>query len=474
MMRKQLDRRTFVRGMLGAGVVSVALPPLDAMMNLEQTVFADGGSTRALRYVAWMFGNGFMLKQFEPSSAGPNWQLSPHLQPLAAVKSYLNLVTGLRNRAKTKITHHEGMTVWSGYTMRDIGQGQGFYSNTGGPTLDHLISQAIGEQVPISGVHLGASKAQSPADNGTTMHALSSRGYLQPNAPITNPSAAWAAVFGSFMGVEPNLELRSSILDATKAEVATLSSKLGPADKIRLEAHLDSVAALQAKLAATIPICTLPADPQMTNSEVVNTEQLTRVNELMSDLITYAFRCDLSRVATMLFLEGAAEPILSEVPGSESSWHGYSHKPQGWTPDSPFERGQRYMMSRLAYLLEQLQGTVEFDGSNLLDNSIVLMSSDCSDGSNHSVERQPMLVAGGGGGHLAHPGVHYQPAPLHANHVDGQVPWPSSGNTSDLLLAILQAFDPSATWIGEALDEQGEGAGSGSPLVEILAGAAGS
>lgn len=467
-MRKQLKRRTFLRGLLGGSVVSIALPPLDAMMNLSQSAFADG-PTQARRYVSWFFGNGFMMDKLEPTTTGPNWQLSPHLMPLANVKSYLNVITGLSNKSKEQITHHEGMTVWSGYTMADIGQGQGFYSNTAGPTIDHLISTAIGSATPISGIHMGISKAQSPADYGTTMHSLSSRGYLQPNDPITSPSAVWQALFGSFVQPKDDRELRLSILDATKEDVATLQSKLGPADKVRLEAHLDSIAELENKLSTAVPVCELPADPNMDNSDPINNEQLTLVHELMSDLLAYAFTCDLTRVGTLLFLEGAAEPNLSEIPGSNGSWHQYSHDTGSWYDDGPFERGQLYMMTRFAYLLEKLMSTVEFDGNNLLDSSIVMLSSDCSDGSVHAINRHPIVLAGHGRGYLKNPGVHYQPAPLSPQYQYGNWPNPSSGNTTDVLLTILRAFDPTAEWVGEEPDQFGNGAGSGTVLPDILA-----
>lgn len=462
-MQKHLKRRTFLRGALGGGVACIALPALDAMMNLEQTAFADGSSAPR-RYMSWFFGNGFILDRFEPIGVGPNWMLNTHMQPLAAVKDYLTVVTGLSNRATDAITHHEGMTVWSGYTMRDIGQGAGFFSNAAGPTIDHLISEAIAGQTPIASVHVGVSKAKSPADNGTTMHALSHRGHLQPNYAVTNPSAVWQALFGSFAQPKDDRELRLHILDSVKGDVDSLKTRLGPADNVRLDAHLESIAALETKLMTATPVCDLPPDPMFTNNQSINNEMLAYTNELMSDLICYAFTCDLTRVATLLFIEGAAEPSLTEIPGNNNSWHEYSHNTGSWYMGGPFDNGQIYMMQRFAYLLERMRNTMEFDGTNLLDNSMVLLSSDSSDGSLHSIRRQPMLIAGHGGGYLKHPGIHYQPEPLSGNYNYGSHPGPSSGNTSDVLLALLHAFDPSATRVGEQ-----DGAGSSTPLTEILA-----
>ncbi|MCA9683013.1 MAG: DUF1552 domain-containing protein [Myxococcales bacterium] len=464
-MRKYLERRTFLRGMLGGGVASIALPQLDAMLNLEQTAYADG-TTQPVRFVSWFYGDGFILDRFEPIGVGANWQLNTHMQPLAEVKNYLNVVTGLSNRCKQQITHHEGMSIWNGYTMVDIGQGQGFYSNPGGPTIDHLIAETLAGQTPIHSVHLGISKAQSPADYGWTMHALSHRGYLQPNEPITSPSAAWQALFGTFVQPKDDRELRLSILDSVKGEVDTLRPKLGALDKMRLDAHLDSIAALETKLSTAVPVCELPADPMFENSEALNNEMLTHVNELMSDLMVYAFTCDLTRVASVLFIEGAAEPQLSEVQNANGSWHQASHSPNTWGVGGYFDNGQIYMMERFNYFLNKLKNATDLDGTSLLDNSMVMLSSDCSDGATHAITRQPIILAGHGRGYLKYPGIHYQPMPL-GNYNYGSWPGNSTGNTTDVLVSLLRAFDPNVSWVGEAANLNG--AGSGTALEDILA-----
>lgn len=464
-MRKHLKRRTFLRGVAGGGVATVGLPVLDAMFNLEQTALADGTS-RAKRYVSWFYGNGFILDRLEPTTTGPNWQLSPHLMPLANVKDYLNIVTGLSNRSKATITHHEGMTAFSGYTMTDIGQGPGFFSNAAGPTIDHRITEHLGDPSPL---HVGVSKAVSPADYGTTMSNLSHTGYLAPNTRKNSPSEAWQFLFGNFVQPKDDRALRESILDAIREDVATLKSQIGPADKNRLDAHLESVWSLEQKLISTPPTCDIPANPNFENSEPVNAEQMTYVNELMSDMITYAFACDITRVATLMFLEGAAEPQLTEIEGASGSWHQASHAAWNWEVGSYYDNGQIYMMDRWAYLLESLMNTVELDGTNLLDSAIVLLSSDASDGSVHAITRQPMLLAGHAHGHLKFPGVHYQPQPLSPSYSYGSSPGPSDGNTTDVLMAILRAFDPNAEWVGEEPDAFGNGAGSGTPLADIMA-----
>lgn len=104
-----------------------------------------------------------------------------------------------------------------------------------------------------------------------------------------------------------------------------------------------------------------------------------------------------------------------------------------------------FIMKRFAKLLEIMQAIPEGDG-NLLDNSIILGSSDTAEGLPHSINDYPVVVAGKGGGTLKHPGV----------HVRG-----NGGNTSDVLLTLLQAM-------GMPISEFGKGGGKTTSTVSAL------
>jgi hypothetical protein len=58
-----------------------------------------------------------------------------------------------------------------------------------------------------------------------------------------------------------------------------------------------------------------------------------------------------------------------------------------------------YHMQMFAYFLERLRSIRDGDGS-LLDSSIILYGSGMSDGNQHSHLNLPIMLAGGGAGHL--------------------------------------------------------------------------
>jgi hypothetical protein len=430
MPRRPLARRTFLRGIVGATTAVVGLPLLEAMLNRHGTALADEAPLPT-RFMTWFFGNGVLLPRFEPTATGPGFPLSEELEPLADVREYVTVLTGLQNRCEEQITHHEGMTVFNGYTMVEI---KGLFSKAGGPTIDQLVAKAIGGATPIDSVHIGISKHTSVMDSGTTMFALSHKGPNEPQYPNFNPREVWAQLFGSFVPRPDDRALRGSILDAVRDDISRLRARLGAHDNHRLEAHLEGVAALEKKIRATPPVCALPDLPSEANVDVDGVEPISAVTDVMSDLLVYAFGCDITRVATCLFIGGAAETVFSEL-GHTAGHHFHTH--DAGAQDKVHE-GVVYIMQRLASMMKKFRAAVDIDGKNLLDTSIIYCSSDCAEGISHSIARQPIILLGHGRGQLVFPGIHYQATPY---------PY-SDGNTSDVLLTCLKAFDPAALSVG--------------------------
>lgn len=456
----KLSRRTVLRGLAGGAAVSVALPPLEAMMNANGTAYANGDGL-PLRFISFFWGNGVILDRFEPQTTGPGWELTEELAPFAAVKDYVSVLTGLQNRCAQQITHHEGLTAFSGYTFVPAG-GPGFSSNFGGPTIDQVIADAIAARVttPIRSMQVQSSKGFSPADNGTTATTISVRGEPGSLTPLygqANPVDVWQTIFGEFVPQPDDSALRISILDAVSEDADRLRSKLGTKDNQRLDSHLQGISELEQKIMAMPPTCDLPDSPTHTNSESVNQEQLILTNQLMAQLIAHAFTCDITRVASSLFLPLAGEAVFAE---SQNGGGGSTHHVNSHQGNEDYHRGIVFIMERLAEMISILGSTPDLDGSNLLDSTILYASSDCSIGWSHSIRRHPIILAGTGRGYLQHPGIHYQAVPSN-NPNDGNAA--TAGNTSDVLLTLLQAFDPAASSFG------GGQPMSTTPLPNILA-----
>jgi hypothetical protein len=459
-----LHRRTVLRGTIaGLGTAVVALPFLEAMSGHSDKARA-GGSSKPVRMITWFFGNGINRKRFIPGGPltpvpGPGYPLSEHMMPLANVAEYISVPTGFVNRCEDQITHHEGMTLFNGYTFDQTCLGGdscfGFYSNSGGPTIDQVAAGLIGAQTTIPSIQVGVSRKQSGADFGTTMHALSHKSTLEPLYPQLNPKDVYYSLFGNFTPPEdPSKPSRLSALSAVNAQIGRLKLRLGARDKQRLEAHLDGISELEVKINALEPACEVPMDPTETNTPVGGVEPLANVNKVMSELITYAFACDVTRIASVLFHEGASDTVFpgAALDGHHSHSHGFAVDDAGNEQDygglAGFNTGMLFTMSSLAYLLEQLKNTSDGDDGNLLDQSAILIGSDNMDGWSHDYSNRLLfaMVAGGGGGRLIHPGIHcVEPG----------------RNVCDVSLTVLQAVCPEVTSIGAGL------AGSSNPVASL-------
>ena len=465
--KKKLNRRTVLRGLMGGSAVCLGLPMLEAMLNDHGTAHA-GGAELPRYFATWFFGNGVLLDRFEPTAVGAEWELSPLLAPLAPVKDHVSVCTGLQNRCQQLITHHEGMTLFSGYTFMERPDLGGLASDPGGPTIDQRVAQAIisgGTTTPVRSIQAQISKGISPADNGTTADTLSARGEpgaIIPLPPESSPRALWETIFGEFVPAPDDSELRISAIDLVREDAARLRARVGVADQQRIDAHLQGLSELEAKILAAPPTCDLPRQPGEENLLPVGQEQLTLVNEIMGELIAQAFACDITRVSSTMFLPLAGETPFSEL-GHADTHHIISHgaEAQMETRDE-YHNGIVYIMERYSAFLQTLQSMEDPMGGTLLDASIVMAGSDCAVGWHHGVDRQPLLIAGHGRGHLVHPGIHYQSIANDAGDPNQRFP-PTQGSTSDALLSMLRAYEPDAADVG------GDMAGSNTPIEELLA-----
>jgi hypothetical protein len=319
-------------------------------------------------------------------------------------------------------------------------------------------------------MQVGIAKAPGLAGMGTLTSAMSYRGTpgnMVALPPVVDPRAVWSSLFGAFVAPPDDRPLKLSSVGAVEAGANRLRTRLGARDVQRLDAHLQALAELEQKIAATPPACQLPTQPVEANDELEGAEQHAMVSGVMAQLIAMAFTCDVTRVASCLFINGAADTVFNEA-GAGTGHHVLSHETSYEGPSKmQFDANITFVIQCFANLLQALDDTPDPDGTTLLDSSIVLCSTDCSVGYHHSLRRHPLVVAGGGRGHLVQPGIHHSAIANTAvdpnGFNDAGASLPTTGNTSDVLLAILQAFDPTATSIGDTM------AGSSTPLSAILA-----
>jgi hypothetical protein len=433
-MKHRITRRTVLRGIACGGAVTVGLPVLESMLDS----LADGNPLPK-RFGVFFWGNGVRLAKYTPATTGA-YELTQLLAPLVNVKDYVSILSGYDIKTGNQRGHHAGCVgILSGAPMLSQDPNGAPYASTfSAPSIDQLVASEIGKNTRFRSLELGISKSVTTGE-GTTLRYLSHNGPDSPNPPEYSPKALYARVFGMGFSapgptaaVDPRLALRRSVLSLVREDASALRARLGKNDQRRIDQHFESIRALENQISASEKTAPPPTSCSMPEavSDTAGDRSLTATNASMAKLLALSLACDQTRVFSYMFsgsVGGTSYPEL-QISGNH---HSLTHDEGGEQPQVQMITG--FIIQRFAALLEALKGVPEGDG-NLLDRCVILASTDCSQGQPHSIDNYPILVAGGGGGALVHPGL----------HIKG-----NKNNASDVLLTLVQAMDLPVSELGK-------------------------
>src|SRR5436190_23729980 len=158
-MKLPLSRRTVLRGFGTA----LALPFLDAMTGSDTlaraaTTLGKGANPAAPKRVAWFFiPNGVNMPDWQPAKTGALTELPPSLKPLAAVKDYLTVYSGLaldngRPKGDGPGDHARGAAPFltGAHPVKTAGANLKL-----GISVDQAIAQNVGDKTRLPSLELG-------------------------------------------------------------------------------------------------------------------------------------------------------------------------------------------------------------------------------------------------------------------------------------------------------------------------------
>ncbi|MDP6942554.1 MAG: DUF1552 domain-containing protein [Myxococcota bacterium] len=403
---KPLNRRTFLRGLVGGATVAIGLPPLEMFLNTHGTAYAaSGASGFPRRFGMFYWGNGHLANRWVPAQTGvgDEWSISDQLMPLAAFKPKMTLVTGLDvPYAGVGEPHFDtACRFMAGEPLVMAGEDWTFSRRT----FDQVFADHLGADTRFKSLEFGSDDKR---------RGLSYRGPYAHAPAETSPYALFERVFGgSFFlpgegaggpdegaGPSPHLALERSVLDAVIADIDALTMRVGAADKIRLEQHFDGIRAIENQLAKLehppqLEACGYPTTPEAAYGVEGGLTAFHEVNAIFSQIAAHALACDQTRVVSNWFTAAVANSTL--FPGQEDSHHSLTHFEAD--PQPHVHQCVLFCIEALAQFLEALDSIEEGDGT-LLDHMIVLGTSDCASGKLHSGVDFPIVLVGGGDGAL--------------------------------------------------------------------------
>jgi hypothetical protein len=420
MVHRSLKRRAFLRGIAFGAPVAVGLPILEHFLNENGDAFAAGEDLpRRFGVFFWGNGRGVEAARWNPAQTGTTWELSPQLLPLMAYKDQLTVVSGLNVKlANSPQGHHRGSVgILSGNDfVTQPANGAPYRSTFKDKSIDQQIAAVAGAQSPFKSLEIGISQRVNKSE-GTTLQFISHNGQDSGNPQEYDPVKLFNRIFagGGAMtpvGQDPELikkaaEMKTSVLDSVLTDLNGLKQRVGGRDRLRLDQHAENIRAIEKRLAGSggslSAQCTAPTKPGALGTNP-DGEPFVERTLAMSQVLALALACDLTRVFSIHFSGSASNPVFHPLGISQGN-HDISHEGTGGQDD--IDKSTIWTMEQFGVFLGALQAATEGD-SNLLKQSSIMATSDTSDGSAHSVNDYPILIAGSGGGFFKSPGVHHR------------------------------------------------------------------
>jgi hypothetical protein len=432
--RLTLRRRTLLRGGISGLGISLALPPLEAMFDSHGTAHADGTPVPK-RFAIFYWGNGMRPETWMPSGSGATWTPGAAHQALVQHQSYFSIATGMEVKYSGS-AHHTGR---AGILSGTYDRNKGTY---GSPTLasaDTLVAEVWKGKAPFDYLNVGISM-RGKGGNGArgTSGSASFDGSFRLRRNEYSPSALFKRIFQNVSAPSGQPEdpektkqilARQSIIDLVSADARNLQARLSASDRARIDGHLEALRSLERGLRVQVgsgcSVKAAPVDPPVD----LGRENLSERMRQMSDIVALAWACDLTRVVMLEYMVMQADTVFWQV-GATEGCHVVTHDDRGLAEKLPPQKelhGKivQFVMGELAVLIGKLKATGEGAG-NLLDSSLVLATSECSDGTAHDYDRFPLLFFGRAGGAFKS-GIHYAAA--------------NNENASRAMLTALRALD---------------------------------
>lgn len=374
--KNHLSRRAMLRG---AGI-TLGLPLLEAM---TPALAAVKESKQAKRFVGVSMSLGLHNPNLVPEGAGREYKPSRYLKSIQDLRNDFTIVSG---------SSHPGVT--GGHTAE--GSIYSACPNARGATsrntisLDQLMAKQLGHETRFPSLVLNTNSQTSPSytENGSMIPAENNAMRLFTRLFVNDNPAEQ----------ERQAELiRSgrSVMDIVGAEAKSLQRELGAGDRDKLDAWFTSVRDLEQRLALNEAWTHKPKPKvSLQPPTKIPRDNEVAVDGIFLDIIHMALATDSTRFVTLHITGNSVQGI----EGVNESYHGLSHHGMDEEKLAQLAIVEQGVINQWGGFLRKLKT------DKLLDETMVLLTSNLGNASAHDNKNMPVLFAGGGfkhGQHLA-------------------------------------------------------------------------
>lgn len=370
---KSLPRRLFLRN---AGI-ALGLPLLDSMLPSGPLRASPVAAPRRMVCIGVPFG--FEPTAFVPITAGRDYVLPAHLEPLAAYREDFTVISGLSHPNTGGGGHKAEAVMLTGAPY---------------PDYSHNLKNTISVDQAFATRFRGETRYESFAltTQGPSL-SVTANGVSIP--AIGQPSVVFKKLFLASSPAEMEAELRRidegrSMLDHVADRAKALNRQISAADRQRVEEYFESVRDVERQLRLAREWVSRPKPMAMGNEprDIADNQQQKAKFQLMIDMIHLALVTDSTRAISVMTF---------------GMHHDLSHHGKEPKKLAACRRVEAELVQAFGGLLGKLKNANE-GGASLLDSTMVLMTSNLRDGNTHWTYNLPVILAGGGfrhGQHLA-------------------------------------------------------------------------
>ena len=395
--KKAIPRRTVLRG-IGAGL---ALPLLDGMVPAFAAI-RNSAANPVRRFGVVYVPNGMAMKHWTPEGEGSAFETTRLLDPIAAYRDQMTLLTGLNGVPSNAGVHASAATRF----LTGVTPARTESNLRAGVSVDQLIAREFAQHTQLGSLEiaLDSRDVSGSCDVGfscTYTNTISWRNETTPLMGENNPRAVFERLFGDSGSTDPAARLLrirkdQSILDSVSDKIDALQRGLGPNDQVRVNEYLEAVRDIERRIQKAeeqsdreLPEVDQPAGIPATYEEHA---------KLMFDLLLLAYQTDLTRVSTYMLAREISGRTYPEI-GVPDSHHPTSHHRNDPSLYEKIAKINEFHLSLYSYFLEKARATPDGDGT-LLDNMVTIYGAGMSDSNRHDNKGLPLVLVGGGSGQL--------------------------------------------------------------------------
>src|SRR6266853_1169505 len=355
--KKAIHRRTVLRG-LGA---TLALPLLDGMVP-ALTAQARTAARPVHRFGVMYVVNGMIMDQWTPVAEGRGYDLTASLASLAPHRDRFTVLTHLAcvpSPGRPGGAHAKASTRF----LTDISPPTSETWLDAGISVDQILANESGQHTQLASLELAIESGETAGacDVGFACaytNTISWRGANTPLPTEHNPRVVFERLFGDSGSTTP-------------------------------QARRARIARAEEQSARELPVVDHPAGVPASFDDHV---------KLMCDLQVLAYQADLTRVVTFMLGREFSGVTFPQI-GVPDAHHPITHHQQEPEKIAKVAKINAYQVTKFAYLLDRLAATPDGDGT-LLDHATLLYGTGMGDCNAHDPRNIPLLLAGGGAGHL--------------------------------------------------------------------------